>query len=298
MEMNFTKMNASGNDFIVIDNTGKILPEDISAAAKKLCRRKYSIGADGLLVVEKSKTADFRMRIFNPDGSEAEMCGNGSRCIAMYAFINDIAGRKMVIQTLSGPVGAEIRGERVRVKLKDPDSLKFRLNIKIGNRDLKVSFINTGVPHAVVFVENTKDIDVKKLGRAIRYNSSFSPAGANVDFVSVIDKNSISIRTYERGVEDETLACGTGSVAAAIISGILQKILSPVHVHTRGGEILKVYYNVKKGTKTQQVVNSVFLEGRAEVVYEGTISDDSTVAQGLSRELAKSSVVFRKSLDI
>ncbi len=269
MKMQFTKMNASGNDFIIIDNRKRALPGSPSAVAGKLCRRKVSVGADGLLLVEKSRSADFRMRIFNPDGSEAEMCGNGARCIARYAYINKIAGRKMLIQTISGTIGGEVKKGNVKIKMNDPGEGGLNFNLKVNGRKLNVSFIDTGVPHTVVFVEDTGGIDVRGIGRAIRYDKAFSPAGTNVNFVSLKDKSSIIIRTYERGVEDETLACGTGSVASAIISGIIQGITSPVKVHTRGGEVLRVYYRMCKTRDSCPVVKDVYLEGGAEVIFRG-----------------------------
>ncbi len=273
MKIKFAKMNASGNDFIVIDNREKIMPGNLAAAARKLCRRKVFVGADGLLLIGKSKVNDFRMRIFNPDGSEPEMCGNGARCIARYAYINRIAGRKMIMQTLSGPVGAEIKSKGVKIKMKDPAEGGLNFDLKIKNRKLNVSFIDTGVPHTVVFTEKVEDVDVRGLGRAIRYDKMFSPAGANVNFVSVKGRNSIIIRTYERGVEDETLSCGTGSVASAIISGVVQGIVPPVKVHTRGGEVLMVYYNITKTKDSFPMVKDVYLEGGAEIAYEGVLSD-------------------------
>ncbi len=273
MNTKFTKMNASGNDFIVIDNRKKILSSNLAVTARKLCRRKISVGADGLLLVEKSRMNDFRMRIFNPDGSEPGMCGNGARCIARYAYVNKIAGGKMTIQTLSGPVGAEIKSKGVKIKMKDPDEGGLSLDLKINGRKLNVSLIDTGVPHVVVFTERVEDVDVRELGRKIRYDKMFSPAGANVNFVSVKGANSIIIRTYERGVEDETLACGTGSVASAIISGLLQGVVSPVKVQTRGGEVLTVYYDMSRTGDSFYTVKDVYLEGGAEMAYDGILSN-------------------------
>ncbi|MDP2941715.1 MAG: diaminopimelate epimerase [Candidatus Omnitrophota bacterium] len=223
----FTKMVASGNDFVVIQGqceAKRSLPEGDKATshkllARKICDRKYGVGADGLLLLEKSKVADVRMRIFNADGSEAEMCGNGARCVALYVShkVTRSQGHKLRIETRAGVIAAEVKKEQVKIKLTDPRNIKLDIPIKVGNRNIKVNFINTGVPHTVVFVEGLEKISVPALGRQIRFHRCFASAGTNVDFVEAISNDSIQVRTYERGVEDETLACGTGSVASALV---------------------------------------------------------------------------------
>ena len=211
-KIKFTKMVASGNDFIITE------VRNLSELARQICDRKYGIGADGLLQLEKSKKSDIRMRIFNADGSEAEMCGNGARCAALY-----LGKKKVSLETKAGIIKSEVNKDNVKIKLTEPKSIKLDIPIKLGSRILKANFADTGVPHAVIFVEGLERIDVTGLGRAIRYHKQFSPKGANVNFVEIISKDLIKIRTYERGVEDETLACGTGSVASAIISSIKLK---------------------------------------------------------------------------
>jgi len=265
----FTKSVATGNDFIIIDNREYILKGDPAGIAKKLCDRRYGIGADGLLLVEKSSSADFKMRIFNSDGSEAEMCGNGSRCVALYAHAKKIAPANMKIETMAGILNANVRGEHVKVKLTDPKDIQWNLCLMIHECPYKVNFANTGVPHVIHFVDDLEAVEVKKLGLKMRYHEEFSPHGANVDFVKITDKNKneIAVRTYERGVEDETLACGTGAVASAIISAEAEKLVSPVTVETRSGEILKVYFEFQEGS-----FKNVYLEGKARLVYEGSIS--------------------------
>ena len=264
----FTKAVATGNDFIIIDNRGPGTGNRGPALAKKVCDRRYGIGADGLLIVEKSKTADFKMRIFNPDGSEAEMCGNGSRCMALYAKIERIAPVNMQIETRVGIIKASVKDSLVKIKLTDPKDIKWNLCLTIRECPYKVNVANTGVPHVIHFVDDVENLDVKKIGAEMRYHSEFSPEGANVDFVKIVDKskNKIRVRTYERGVEDETLACGTGAVASAIISAEAEKLASPVTVETRGGELLKIYFDLREGNFT-----NVYLEGKASLVYEGTI---------------------------
>lgn len=264
----FTKAIATGNDFIIVDNRGLVLKKNIDQLAKRLCDRIYGIGADGLLLVEKSKQADFKMRIFNPDGSEAEMCGNGLRCIALYAKDKRIALADMHIETRAGIVKASIKDDEIKVRLTDPKDIQWNLCVMIQGCPYKVSLANTGVPHVIHFVDDIENIDVKEIGAEMRYHSEFSPEGANVDFVKIINqgKNKIKVRTYERGVEDETLACGTGAVASAIISAEAEKLTSPVTVETRSKELLKVYFELIEGN-----FMNVYLEGKAQLVYEGTI---------------------------
>jgi len=270
--ISFTKMESGGNDFIIIDNRKKTLPGSLSRLAVNLCRRRSSIGADGLILLEKAKKADYRMRIFNPDGSEPEMCGNGARCLAWFAFIKGIGSARAVMETKAGNVEAQVKGKKVKARLSNPAdmNLNFKISLKAGFSQ-KVNFINTGVPHAVVFVSALNKVDVKNLGRAIRYHKRFAPSGANVNFVALQGRNSINIRTYERGVEDETLACGTGAVASALISGLQGKVSSPVKVHTRGGETLKVEYAIEKDKRGTEKFKGVWLEGEVRVVYEGEV---------------------------
>jgi len=259
IKLNFTKMVGAGNDFIVIDAGLK----DLSALAKRLCDRKTGIGADGMLVLEKSKIADFRMRIFNADGSEAEMCGNGLRCAVLFRGMK----RKVKIETIAGIYEGEIAAkDKVKVKMEEPRDLKLNFPINVSGREIKANFINTGVPHTVVFVEGLDKINVDSIGSEIRHHDEFKPKGSNVNFVETIDDSNIKIRTYERGVEGETLACGTGSVASAIISMIKNERLKvKVSVHTKGG-ILKVEFdNIKNKIK------NVYLEGEAKSVFQGGI---------------------------
>ncbi|MDP3790813.1 MAG: diaminopimelate epimerase [Candidatus Omnitrophota bacterium] len=266
----FTKAVATGNDFIIIDNRNGQLGSGFSKTAKELCDRKYGVGADGVLLLEKSDKADFKMRIFNPDGSEAEMCGNGSRCIALYASMKKIASDNMKIETLAGVLDAGVKGQEIKVKLTEPKDIHWNLCLMINECPYKVNFTNTGVPHVIHFVEDIENIGVKELGSKMRYHADFSPEGANVDFVKIVDQpnSKISVRTYERGVEDETLACGTGAVASAIIAAESEHLFSPVTVETKSKETLKVYFDVVEGS-----FKNVYLEGKAKLVYEGDIEN-------------------------
>ncbi len=249
-------MVASGNDFIIIDQK---LPGSIPALARSLCDRKFGIGADGLILLNKLKSADLRMRIFNADGSEAEMCGNGARCAALFG--GKSKGR---ILTQAGVINTEVRSGRVKIRLTEPKGIKLDIPLKVNGRLIKVNFIDTGVPHAVVFVNGIENIDVANIGRSIRFHAKFAPAGTNVDFAQVKGNDLIAIRTYERGVEDETLACGTGSVAAGLLFALKSGLDRMVKVGTRGGEELKVYFR-----QENKNFRDVWLEGSAKIVYKG-----------------------------
>ncbi len=265
--LNFTKMVGAGNDFVVIDNRSAILKKNPKEAARRVSDRKNSVGADGLLLLEKSKKADIRMRIFNPDGSQAEMCGNGVRCIAKFASDHKITKPKLSIETLAGKIEAEVRGNIVKAKLANPRALNLSLNLQINGRHESWCFIDTGVPHAVKLVDSLDSVDVNETGQQIRTHAYFKPRGTNVDFVSVRPGNAIGIRTYERGVEDETLSCGTGSTAGALVAAALKNLKSPVLVHTQSGEDLKVYFS-RKGIQFYDV----YLEGPVKKSFEGRVS--------------------------
>ncbi len=269
-EAAFTKMVASGNDFILLDNRVKIHSakgESLSDLAKKLCERKSYIGADGLLVIEESKKADIRMRIFNPDGSEVDMCGNGARCAALYAVENSIAPKEMRIETGAGILDAEVVGLRVKIKLTRPKDIKLNRKLRVGGRTYSVHSINTGVPHAVVFCKGLDKTNIEALGSGLRYHKAFKPKGINADFVTIVNKKEIRVRTYERGVEAETLACGTGAAASAIIASLIFGLKPHIDVITKSQEILRVYFDLAKNR-----VKNAYLEGEARVVYKGGVS--------------------------
>lgn len=257
-------MVASGNDFIVIDNRKNIFKNPLKETAR-LCEFHTGVGADGVLLVEKSRKGDFKMRIINSDGSEAEACGNGFRCIALYAKEKMGAPAKFTFESLAGLIEGQVKGNRVRVQMVQPHGLR-EADLVVNGHRLHYSFINTGVPHTVIFVEGLEKIDVDGLGRAIRNHKNFQPKGTNVNFVEVKGPNLIHVRTYERGVEKETLACGTGSTASAIISGIQGYVKTPVKIKTSGGEMLTVDFKREKDKFT-----NVTLEGEARIVFEGNL---------------------------
>lgn len=269
-QLEFYKMSGSGNDFIIIDNRKKVVNEaDFAQFVARVCRRKMSVGADGLILVENADAVDFKWRFYNSDGSIAEMCGNGARCAARFAFLTGIAGAEMTFETAAGMIHAEIIGDRVKIKVPDPESLDLDYMLELERGMLSVSSVNTGVPHVVIERDDIHDIDVVPLGREIRFHDRYAPAGTNVNFISPLDSG-IAIRTYERGVEDETLACGTGAVAGAIVTACKRDVASPVDVLTRSGEHLQVYYQVKEGR-----FYDIYLEGDARVIYQAQLFEDA-----------------------
>jgi diaminopimelate epimerase len=264
--LRFTKMNGAGNDFIMLDNR----VGDLQLAAEqiaRICDRHRGIGADGVLVLERPRNgADFRMRYYNADGGEAEMCGNGARCFARYA--SQVAGpvEKLSFETPAGVIGANLEGELVCLQMSEPQDLRLGIKIPLPDRTLDGHFVNSGVPHVVIPVEDLESVDVRGLGSAVRLHEFFAPKGANVNFLSRSADRQISIRTYERGVENETLACGTGVVASALVFAAIERVEGPIGVLVRGGNELKVGFEKNGGQ-----FKNVTLTGPADFVFEGTI---------------------------
>jgi len=259
-------MNGAGNDFVLIDNrSGDVhLNRD---QIVQICDRHRGIGADGILLLEKaSNQADFRMRYFNSDGGEAEMCGNGARCFARFANKVADAQAKISFETLAGVIAAELKDDLVTLQMTDPTDLRLDVSLRVGDKNKSIHFINSGVPHVVISVERIDDVDVRGEGEAIRNHQMFSPKGANVNFIEKRGAKQITIRTYERGVEDETLACGTGVVAGALIFAASENFDGPIGVLVRGGNELKVGFD-----KIDNQFRNVTLTGPAEFVFEGTI---------------------------
>jgi diaminopimelate epimerase len=267
----FYKMSGAGNDFILIDNRSGIMPRmSLNEFAFLVCRRKISVGADGLILVEPSQLADFKWNFFNSDGSTAEMCGNGARCVARFAYLNGIAGSEMTFETLGGKVSATVMADRVRVKMPNPSNLVLYDTVEVLDDSLPISRVNTGVPHVVMMISRLADIDVVGLGRQIRFHPAFGAPGTNVNFVEPETGGLLAVRTYERGVEDETLACGTGAVAAAIVASLKLGKVSPVHVLTRSGFCLDIHFREAGG-----MFSDVFLEGDARIIYKGELGEDA-----------------------
>lgn len=274
-KINFLKLSGSGNDFIIIDNRAKLVEEsNLPEFIKKVCRRKMSVGADGLILIEDTDAADFKWRFYNSDGSIAEMCGNGARCAARFALLNNIAGKTMVFETIAGRVTAIVKQDTVKIGMPDPFDVRIGYPLALSAGSLKLSSINTGVPHVVIIKESIDDIDVLKTGKEIRFHKEYAPAGTNVNFAVRLDMGLIGIRTYERGVEDETLACGTGSIAVALVMAAIKGMESPLKVKTKSGGILVIHFK-----KTADKFTDIFLEGDARVIYKGELMEDAWKVQ-------------------
>lgn len=270
-ETAFTKMNGSGNDFVIIDNRdGQVPVADQIHWTKQICRRKFSVGADGILFIEPSEKADFKWQFYNADGSRADMCGNAARCVARFAYLNEIAPKKMSFETGAGLIRAEVLDERAKVRMVDPKGLAMDLTLNVDGTQLIGHFVDTGVPHYVLEVDDIEAIDLETVGPQVRYHDQFAPNGTNVNFITVKNENTIVLRTYERGVEAETLACGTGATAAALIANRLHQMASPIHVITRGGGILTIYFEENEG-----VYSAVDMEGDARIVCHGRLQPDA-----------------------
>ena len=280
--LEFYKLQAQGNDFILIDvrpYRGRGSDRLYKRWARQYCMRKTGVGADGLLLIESSKKNLFKMRIFNPDGSEAEMCGNGARCVAFWGYLR-VPGRKgmFTFDTVAGAIETKVTHKAQRpfagvgIKMVNPIGVSLDMPIRVMNRVVKVNYINTGVPHVVVFVQGLDKIDVEAIGRAIRFHKKFKPQGTNVNFVEVVNDNHIKVRTYERGVEAETFSCGTGSVASAVIWALQHADnrsykKRSVKVEVTNGEILRVIFD-----KSQNLAHNVWLQGRVYFLYRGELN--------------------------
>jgi diaminopimelate epimerase len=275
----FTKMVGTGNDFVVVDairNRLSKLRGRWPRIARVVCDRHHGVGADGVLLLEPSKTADVRMRIFNADGSEVQMCGNGARCVAR--FVSGANGKHpgtVRIETLAGTVSAQVAGSRVRVKMPLPKDLRTQLNVRLSDgSQIRGGSVNTGVPHFVVPVKNIDAVDVQRLGRLLRYHPVFGPKGTNVNFIQEARRPlRLRVRTYERGVEAQTLACGTGMTASAIIHGLRQGAAGSskhcrIAVQPASGDRLMISFLIAGGSG-RPVVTDVVMEGSAHAVYDG-----------------------------
>jgi diaminopimelate epimerase len=263
----FTKMHGSGNHFVLLDNRSLRVPEaDMSHWARKVCAPGFGVGADGLIFLEAapaSSGAHTRWRFFNADGSRAEMCGNGSRCAGRLAVQLGLAGPEHVLLTDAGPIRVAVDpdSDQVKVQLTPPRDLALDIPLQVDGERLTAHFVNTGVPHAVVECGEVARVDVQKLGRSLRFHPHFAPAGTNVNFIQATQRDALLLRTYERGVEDETYACGTGAAASALVAHSLGLVGTTVAVATSGGEVLRIF--LENGT--------VFLQGPAVTVYTGRL---------------------------
>lgn len=264
----FYKLQGCGNDFVAMDNRVLRLPEALMAEwARKICPRAFGVGADGLFFLDipaAGTDADYRWHFFNADGSRAEMCGNASRCAGRLAFALGLAGLRQRLATDAGTIAIEVLPDagQVKVQLTRPRGMVLGALLSVLGRETEVHFVNTGVPHAVIFVDDVRALDVAAMGRAVRFHEHFAPAGANANFVQVLDSRSVLVRTYERGVEAETYACGTGVSAVQVVASALGKAGERVENTTTGGEILV----------TSLEDGGVFLQGAAELTFTGELN--------------------------
>ncbi|MBQ7021985.1 MAG: diaminopimelate epimerase [Akkermansia sp.] len=272
MIIRFYKMTGAGNDFVMVDNRDCALSHLLTHEhIARICNRRFGIGADGLIAIESARNeGDVRMRYYNADGGEAEMCGNGARCFT--AFVSHLSGgkiTKLCFETLAGTVRGLVNPDgSVSIRLTNPHGLKLNILPADSIIPAPVHFLNTGVPHAVVFLPDVENIDLNTMGAYLRYHRTFAPAGTNADFATVLSDRHLRLRTYERGVEGETLACGTGITATALLHAALTGAASPIKVDAAGGDTLSVAFT--------RIGNAAFtdvsLTGPATIVFRGEIS--------------------------
>ena len=267
MVLDFTKMNGAGNDFVLIDNRAQKIKLSRDQVVR-LCDRHRGAGADGLilLVPSAASKADWAWQFYNSDGSIGEMCGNGARCFAR--FVQRLTGvrRGFTFETEAGIITAGWEGDRVTVSLTAPAEMRLNQQVPLSGGPQTVHSLNTGVPHAVLFVPDADRALVRQLGPEIRRHPHFAPKGTNVNFVQLVAPGHIRVRTFERGVEGETLACGTGVTASALIAARLHGFASPIKVQVQGGDQLEVSFEENHGEFAE-----VRLTGPAEFVFEGRI---------------------------
>lgn len=257
----FTKMEGTGNNFLVIDNrngylTVNVVSQTVNEFVKALANCQLGAGSDGVILLEQSAEYPFEMRYFNRDGSEAVACLNGARCVVSYAFRLGLLRDKGRFASASGPIGYYYRSGDVSIEVPAPVDVKMNFSFTVSRKKYSANFLRVGVPHCVIFVDDQDKVNVKTLGKAIRDHKAFKPEGTNVDFVTV-EKESLHVRTYERGVEDETLSCGSGALAAVYIATKLFMVQSPVTCKTRGGELIAT------------IKDKLYLEGPTRYVYDG-----------------------------
>ena len=255
----FVKMMGLGNDFVMIDNRDKSILIN-SELVQSICVRQYGVGSDGVIVLENSQEADFKISIYNEDGSCAQMCGNGLRCAIEFARSLEMINKQAIIETDAGIFKGEILDTAIRVEMIEPHSGEMNIALQVPvDQKIEAHFINTGVPHLVIFSDNVDGIDIDKLGRFLRFHEKFSPDGTNVDFVQLMGNNCLKVRTYESGVVGETQACGTGATAAAVIAHRLHHVNQPVEVLFKGG---KLTIDILDDDK-------IFMTGPVRTVYVG-----------------------------
>lgn len=257
----FTKMQGAGNDFLLVNNHSGLINEiivraDLPDLVRTMCNRHFGAGADGVLFIEQSPDFPFGMIYYNKDGSEAEICLNGARCIVSYAHRLGLIQEKGKFMSMSGPIGFYYKENSISIEVQPPVDIKMNFSITVKRKKYAANYLRIGVPHCIIFVESFDDIDIQELGQTIRNHRTFKPDGVNVNFVHIENKN-LFVRTYERGIEGETLSCGSGVVASAYIATKLFLAESPVVINTQGGELLV------------SIKDKLYLEGPAHFVYDG-----------------------------
>lgn len=269
MKLKFTKMHGAGNDFVMIDDRAATTPWEDHFLMAALASRRSGIGCEGIVLIQKSDKADFRMRFLNPDGTEVEMCGNGSRCAAAFAHHIGAAGTSLTIETMCGLIDAQVNEHGVCIWMPEPTGKQYGMELSVEGQLVHGDFIVAGVPHLVVQVPNVNAVDVVTLGRALRLHPAFAPEGTNVDFVTLRAPNRMSVRTYERGVEEESGACGTGAVACAVVAVETARFTLPIQVKTSSGSDLLVDGDWRKKRCT-----GLTLTGPIKFVYTGEVELD------------------------
>ncbi len=268
----FTKMHGAGNDFVLIDDRAETFPVHDHILLAMLATPRTGIACEGVILVQKSAVADFRMVFFNPDGTEADLCGNGARCVAAFAReIGVVTSPAMTFETRAGLVDAEVSPSgAVKVWMPEPKNRRYGLQVKVGDTFVAGDYVEAGVPHFIVPCESVASVDVEGLGRALRLSDAFAPNGTNVDFVQFLPAHKAVIRTYERGVEAESGACGTGAVATAVVAVETKKMSLPVHIRTSQGYTLTV-----DGDWRHAKATGFTLTGPVKKVFDGVVDLDS-----------------------
>lgn len=269
MRIQFTKMHGAGNDFVMIDNRSGALSLTTRQIAA-LCDRHFGVGADGVLLLEQPQdtaTADARMVYFNADGSRAEMCGNGARCFTAFALAHGVGTpARLRFVTDAGPMTALVRDGQITIAMTAPKDLRVGATLTLKSGTATVHHVNTGVPHAVKFVEDVSKVDIRPEGSELRFHAAWGPKGANANFAQIRSGAPVLVRTYERGVEDETLACGTGVTAVGILAHLVHGVPLPVQVQVAGGDVLQVNFDARG-----DALSNITLTGPAVVVFTGEI---------------------------
>ncbi|MEW5806124.1 MAG: diaminopimelate epimerase [Acidobacteriota bacterium] len=266
----FWKMSGAGNDFIVLDGRDRAVGRLGKDFMRKVCQRSLSVGGDGVIVLFPSERYDFQVRFFNPDGSRSRFCGNGSRCASRYAYLNGMAGRKLRFRGDDGVHEAVVQGDRVSVSIPGFRNYRSVASVHAAGRKWHGAIMDIGVPHFVTEAEDIETLDLYLYGRALRHHKSFEPAGTNVNFIRFERDCAVTIRSFERGVERETLSCGSGCIAAAIHAALTKNVRSPVKLYTRSTVDLRVFFRRK-----DQEIRDIFLEGDARIIHKGEICPEA-----------------------